>query len=467
MRVFHPTYRTRAGEKKQTAKYHVEFRDHLDRVRRLAAFSDRDASEEFGRKVEKLVASRATGRTPDRELDRFLEALPGKILERFVELDLVAASRVAATRPLADMISTFEEALRARGRTEKHIGQTVTRAKRVFSEASIDQWTQIDPHRVEAALARMREREGLGLTTSNHHLTAARAFTAWAVRTRLATEDPLRGCRPMNARVDRRRVRRPLSEDEVRSLLEATAATPARHGVSGAVRALIYRLVVESGLRAGEIKSLRVSSFDNLSGDGPTVRVEAKNSKHRREDTLPLLPGLARALAAHLSGRKPWEPAFELPAAWRAAKMLQEDLKVAKIKAEDESGRVVDFHALRATFCTLLARANVPPKIAQTLARHSSIQMTFDVYAKTDRDDEVRALGALPDFGAGADSESEATGTEGTDDLAPYLASGAAEPCTSVHSPDSAPPPDDTDNADRGSGGGTRTPDTRIMIPLL
>ena len=42
---------------------------------------------------------------------------------------------------------------------------------------------------------------------------------------------------------------------------------------------------------------------------------------------------------------------------------------------KDESGRWVDFHALRHTFITGLVTGGVNPKVAQTLARHSVITL--------------------------------------------------------------------------------------------
>jgi hypothetical protein len=63
--------------------------------------------------------------------------------------------------------------------------------------------------------------------------------------------------------------------------------------------------------------------------------------------------------------------------------MLRIDLTAADVVAEDDQGRVVDFHALRHTpalrsfsvggFITNLARTGVHPRYAQVLARHSTI----------------------------------------------------------------------------------------------
>ena len=160
--------------------------------------------------------------------------------------------------------------------------------------------------------------------------------------------------------------------------------------MTGHERSLLYKLALETGLRAREIRSLRRHSFDPH-GRPPTVTVEAAYSKRRRDDAIPLRAGLARELDRHLAERLPQAPAFAIPKHWRAAAMIREDLAAAQMPEKDASGRVVDFHALRHTFITNLARSQVHPKTAQVLARHSSITLTLDRYTHSLREDEVRA----------------------------------------------------------------------------
>src|SRR5207245_4402634 len=63
-----------------------------------------------------------------------------------------------------------------------------------------------------------------------------------------------------------------------------------------------------------------------------------------------------------------------------AAVMVKADLEVASIPYHDETGRVFDFRALRHQFISNLAAGGVHPKIAQVLARHSTITLTMDHY---------------------------------------------------------------------------------------
>ena len=87
-----------------------------------------------------------------------------------------------------------------------------------------------------------------------------------------------------NARTDRRHDRRALGDDELVNLLDVTRRGPTRFGMAGPDRAMLYTLAVETGLRAGELRSLTWSCLD-LDADSPTVTVKAAYSKHRRDAT--------------------------------------------------------------------------------------------------------------------------------------------------------------------------------------
>ncbi len=61
MRVFKTVYRDRNGKKRTAVKFYVEIRDHGGVARRLPAFIDKRASEEFGRKLKRLAQLRGAG----------------------------------------------------------------------------------------------------------------------------------------------------------------------------------------------------------------------------------------------------------------------------------------------------------------------------------------------------------------------------------------------------------------------
>ena len=73
-----------------------------------------------------------------------------------------------------------------------------------------------------------------------------------------------------------------------------------------------------------------------------------------------------------------FEPLFTVPKGF--VKIFDRDLAAAGIPKRDERGRTVDLHALRHTFGTHLSKNGVPPRTAQAAMRHSSLDLTTNVY---------------------------------------------------------------------------------------
>ena len=96
--------------------------------------------------------------------------------------------------------------------------------------------------------------------------------------------------------------------------------------------------------------------------------------------------------------------------------MLRKDLETAGVAYKDGAGRAVDFHILRHTFISNLTKSGVSPKIAQALARHSSIGLTMDTYTHIGLHDERAALDSLPELPSLAENKAAALKT-GTDDM--------------------------------------------------
>jgi integrase len=167
-------------------------------------------------------------------------------------------------------------------------------------------------------------------------------------------------------------------------------------GMSGQARALLYRLAVETGLRASELASLTAASFD-LCSPSPTVAVAAAHSKRRRQDVLPLRPDTAIALAEYIKTLPAGDKLFAVPTG-RLARMMRVDLAVAGVPYIDATGKHADFHALRHTCGSLLAAAGVHPKVAQTILRHSDINMTLSRYSHVFAGQAAAAVAGLPDL---------------------------------------------------------------------
>ena len=363
-------------------------------------------------------------------------------------------------RPLAEHLEDFRAFLESKGNTSEHVALTVSRVTAAFEGCQFKKLADLNAGRVAGLLSDRRkgkkgkggeEVAGLSVASSNHHLGAVKSFGSWLVKDRRWPENPFAHLSRLNAKVDVRRERRAMSADELgRVIAAAEQSEKTFRGLDGAARAMLYRLATMTGLRASELASLTQESFD-LDAAQPIVTLKASYSKHRREDVLPLREDLVAQLREWFSERKrvangqdvilsiesvsgaKREPLF--PGTWpeKAAKMFRGDLKTARLswlkeakgdvgesKRRSESsflcpvdadGCVCDFHGLRHTFISNLAAGGVHPKVAQQLARHSTIGLTMDRYTHLRLSDMTAGLAALPLIVGSESVSCRATGT--------------------------------------------------------
>ena len=81
---------------------------------------------------------------------------------------------------------------------------------------------------------------------------------------------------------------------------------------------------------------------------------------------------------------------------------FHKDCKVAGIERTDSRGRVIDVHALRGTFASMLVQSGTPLAIVQKLMRHSDPKLTQSAYVSLGVQDLARAVDSLPSFTASA-----------------------------------------------------------------
>lgn len=415
MSVYRQSYAKKGEEMRRSRTYYVQFTDHVGRVQTIATgMRDERQANEVERMLRLLVEARKGGAAPEFEVIRWARAASPALRKKLADIGLLTPKQVAALRPISELLDDWRTHLLARETSKRHVDEVLMRARMVFEETGATMWTDLDEARVETWLADRRSKEDVSARTSNAYLSAARQFIRWAVKRGVGAEDPLRGLDALPANSDRRHERRALTVDEAQRLVAAAAVGPEIKGASGAVRALVYRVALETGLRKNEIKTLAVSDLE-LRGEHAAIHARAENTKNRQDAHLPLRESLAAALAEHVRGRLPTARVFDLPKTWNPQKWVETDLAAAGIKAIDGAGKVVDFHALRVTFCTTLARSGASLAVAQRMMRHSNPALTANVYTVLTRDDERAALAGLPDLAPkrpDADS-AQATGTDG------------------------------------------------------
>ena len=434
MYVFKNRFTNRRGEQQETGKWYVGFADAAGRQCRVPGFVDKKASEGFGRRIEQIIALKAAGEGMPLDMVKWLEGLPDANRKALNKLGLLGNQRMAAGKTLTDHVADWKLYLEAKGNTSKHANLVTSRAQKVIDGCKFTFISDLNASCVMTYLAGLREGEdAIGAQTSNFYLQAIKQFCHWLCRHGRASANPVEYLEGLNVRTDRRHDRRALEVDEIRWLLDTTAKGPDIYKLTGPTRALLYRLALESGLRSAELASLTRDSFD-LAADPPTVTVKAGYSKHKRDDTLLLRPGTAADLRQLVATSFPGVPIFPMPRHRPMSEVLAEDLAAARqawltekdttqeererrektdfLKYIDTAGRYADFHGLRHTTGSLLAAAQVHPKVAQSIMRHSDINLALSRYSHIYAGQEADAVAKLPGF-AKPDSKSqrrEATG---------------------------------------------------------
>ena len=143
----------------------------------------------------------------------------------------------------------------------------------------------------------------------------------------------------------------------------------------GCERALIYKTLILTGLRKGELAMLRWSDL-HLEEPNPWLQVRAEIA---RSAALPIRSDLVDDLKVWKATVGGEGRVFTVAAG--IDRIFKRDLAAAKILAKDADGRVVDVRALRHTTASHLATAGVAPRTAQALMRHSDIRLTLGTYS--------------------------------------------------------------------------------------
>jgi len=426
MFVYRNTFRDhRTGKRKEASRWYIGFVNGTGTRCRLPGFADRKASEGLGRQLERLVARKASGEALPLDMQRWVEGLPESLRIALQKFGLLDAQRLAAGRTLKAHVEDWKAFLLAKGCTPRYVGIKGARAAAIIDGCGFACLSDLSASKIMGFLDDRRT-GGTSAETFNDYLKAIKSFCRWLCKDGRATSNPVEYLTPLNARLDRRHDRRALDVEEIRWLLDAAANGPTIRGLAGRGRALLYKLALESGLRAAELASLTRESF-RLDTDPPTVTVAAGHSKRRREDTLPLRPGTAAELRDLIATTFPGVPIFHMPryrpmsetlavdlaaarAAWLADAKTPGERKTREERTDflsyvDSAGRYADFHALRHTCGSLLAAANVHPKVAQSIMRHSDITLTLSRYSHVYNGQEADALAKLPAFGKPAGKE--------------------------------------------------------------
>ena len=385
--------------------YYIDFRDNTQRRRRLAGFSDRRRTGDLASKITELLASQyAGGLTP--ELQQWIERLPERYTRRFVRWGLLSGQRVAAKKTLLEHLDDWQQALFATSNTRQYAQCQRDRVKSIFTASGFIYWQDIQASKLQQEISKLKktvkaknEKDilcdkilgDISQTTKNYYLKACQQFCRWMVKDGRASQTPLEHLTPAKT-TSRKRIA--LEIEGIRQLLTYTDTAGVSFGLKGFQRSILYRVAMETGFRAGEIRCLKISDFDLKGG---YVKLSGTHTKNGIDAEIPIRPELIEKLKSYFKGKLPQVQAFKMPYNTNLARMFRADLDSAKVKIESDTG-LIDFHSLRHTFGSLLAASGCHPKTAQQLMRHSDINLTMSRYSHVFRGQESTAIASLPDL---------------------------------------------------------------------
>jgi integrase len=231
-----------------------------------------------------------------------------------------------AARTLADHVAEYLDHLRAKGVADMHHSNVTNQLGRVVGDCGWRRLADLDAGPVERWMVRRAADEMAG-RTRNTYLAALVAFANWCVREGRLTSHPFGRVPKADEKSDQRRKRRAMSEPELIRLLDVARDRPLidamtiRHGprtgqvvarltddrrarltALGRERALMYKTLVLTGLRRGELASLTVGRLD-LDAAPPWVVLRAADEKSREGNEVALRPDLADDLRSWVAGR--------------------------------------------------------------------------------------------------------------------------------------------------------------------
>ena len=385
---------------KNNNKFHLDFRFRDERFR-IIAFEAEKPSQRLANTIGQLINYYHSNELIPLDLQRAVDCLPLRIVKKLGKIGLLSEARTAGKNRLSGHLDSFVESLKVKQCSDRHLSLVENMIKHICKECKFDVISDLDANRFTAFVNGLN----LAVKTKRHYIAGIKQFTKWLHDTGKLSKNNFRLIKtPKVLQSDQVHARRALTADEVARLIQAAEASKPFRSITGAERALIYRLAVETGLRFNEIKTLKVSDFDFKAG---TVEVRDENEKARRGAILLLRQSTADEIKQFLRNKTSQSAAFLLKKGYL---MMKTDLETAGIPYKVD-GTFADFHSLRHSTASLLIQTGASPKVVQTLMRHTDLNLTMQKYTHLYTGQQRQTIENLPDFIVHQDKAAK-TGTD-------------------------------------------------------
>ncbi len=286
-------------------------------------------------------------------------------------------------------ISEFAQGSRAPA-TVRQYEYCLSQAKARFRGLRLDQIQRED---IEVFLSELPIQN----RTKNIFLNALRMIFRKAREWRYLKTSPADGIRPFK---ESKVGSRSLTLKELGQVLDA-----AKPWTRSLIKVMVY-----TGMRPGEVTQFK---FEDIDWEIRQIRIvsdKVRQTKNRKTRVIPMSDDLWEELrflqenypVMHYEGSSKESVLPRTPAQrvfvfchqnGRPIRCIRLSLKRLFKRLGIEG---VTPHGLRKTFCTLLARNRVHPKVAQELLGHSRVQLTMDIYTEVSDDQKTAAVASLP-----------------------------------------------------------------------
>lgn len=276
----------------------------------------------------------------------------------------------------ADVLTAYERHISAERNLTAHtvrayvsdISDLLEHARRSGAEQVAD----IELRTLRSWLAKQQSL-GKSRSTLARRATAARVFTAWAMKTERMTKDP--GAQ-LRSPTPHRRLPTTLTGVEVRELLDSVAAQATSGDPVDVRDVAVLEVLYATGIRVGELAGLDV---DDIDAERRVIRVFGKG---RKERTVPFGVPASAALAAWLAdGRRRLVSSPSGPALFLGVRGRRIDVRtvrdvVHRRLREVEGAPDTGPHGLRHTAATHLLEGGADLRSVQELLGHASLATT-------------------------------------------------------------------------------------------
>lgn len=332
------------------------------RVVQLPGGPDKEVTEHLIRCIASLSRSKKLGELPDESLADWINGLPEKEAQRYVDLELLPCRVLDKRRPIDDLLTEFltysknncEDCSLMPKRKVAMIRRIVTA---IGPDTTFEKLTQDE---VNGALKKFtaqgerRKGQPISQKTRREYVFAMKSFCEWMVDFRGASSNPLRKMKAPPAKAAPVRNRRPLEVSDFSKLMDYLWANKSKYpqqkfAWTAQDRLMIYWMAVMTGFRAGELRSL-TRAHVNLESHPARVTVEGWVAKNGQKATIPIGNDIATALRSYCAHHHPKAPLLRMPnELGQLTAAFYRDMDAAGVPRSFDDGTMVDFHALRST----------------------------------------------------------------------------------------------------------------------